>query len=243
MSRKKPNIADDFAKVYKPLKALVIYQSISDSDAYIESFDINPDNGEMLNAHPLNLKECAQIGQIVSEMPQMKYNFLYCNGILPENLLNVSTQLGNPHAIWYTPARKTEMNFSKSLNIPNGTAFVPPMLWKADKENLWVFALESDARPSYKTQLFHAPYFNIYNEGRVCMGTVNVNITEDIGLIDFMAKWEQYFFNSDFSHTIAQTSPISENIVSFWQRHIGSDKKFNTNILTKTAITLKSLFN
>lgn len=242
MSRKKRNIADDFAKVYQPLKALVIYQSISDSDAYIESFDINPDNGEMFNAHPLNLKECAQIGQIVNEMPQLKYNFLYCNGILPENLLNVNTQLGNPFAIWYTPAKKVQLNFSKSLDIPNGTAFIPPMLWKADKENLWVFALDSDNRPSYKTQLYHAPFFNIYNEGNVCMGTVKIDITDDMGLIDFMAKWEQYFFNSDFSHTINEISPIKDNIVSFWKHHIGSDKKFNVQILNSSSITLKSIF-
>jgi hypothetical protein len=43
------------------------------------------------------------------------------------------------------------MYFVKNLEIPNGKAQVPAMLWFADKENLSVFALTSDKRPTEKT--------------------------------------------------------------------------------------------
>jgi hypothetical protein len=41
---------------------------------------------------------------------------------------------------------------------------VPPMLW-SEQNSLTVFAL-SDRRPTDKTKLHYAPFFNIYEDGK-----------------------------------------------------------------------------
>ncbi|MEH3112188.1 hypothetical protein [Pedobacter terrae] len=78
--------------------------------------------------------------------------------------------------LWYTKAHQRQLYFVNDLGIPNEVAQVPPMLWFANKNSLSVFALATDRRPTEKTPLHYAPFFNIYEDGRVCMGTVTIDI-------------------------------------------------------------------
>ena len=88
------------------------------------------------------------------------------------------------------------------------------MLWLANKRSLKIFALPNNRRPTEKTELFYAPFFNVYEDGNVCMGTVDVNIQNSTSLEEFTKKWEDYFFNSYFSHLMNEHNPIKGNCVS-----------------------------
>jgi PRTRC genetic system protein B len=131
--------------------------------------------------------------------------------------------------------------FASALGIPSGRGKVPGMIWKAGREELAVYAVKGNKKPCSKTKLFHAPYFNIYKEGRVCMGTVRVNITESARLEDFMAQWENYFWNSYFSHLMGEFNPVTENIVQLWQAQVATDSSFPVQILKPTNFTLQNL--
>lgn len=100
----------------------------------------------------------------------------------------------------------------ESLGIQSGKVQVPPMLWFADKENLFVFALATDRRPTEKTPLYYAPFFNVYEDGAVCMGTVSIDIKNSVSVEEFIQVWEDYFFNSYFSHLLDSYNPIKGNL-------------------------------
>ncbi|HEY4147629.1 MAG TPA: hypothetical protein VGM41_01805 [Chitinophagaceae bacterium] len=91
------------------------------------------------------------------------------------------------------------------------------MLWKAIKERLQVFALKGKTKPNADTPLQYAPLFNLSQDGRVCMGTVNINIDRQTGLEQFMAEWQSYFFNSYFTHTLGNHRHCKGNLVELWQ--------------------------
>ena len=133
------------------------------------------------------------------------------------------------------------MYFVNSLEIPNGMAYTPPMIWYANKNSLAVFALASDRRPTEKTPLYCAPFFNIYEDGKVCMGSVNINIKNSASVEEFTNGWEDYFFNSYFSHLLGRNSPIKGNCVNIWKDLINSDKFFPKELLRKNNKTLKNL--
>lgn len=95
--------------------------------------------------------------------------------------------------------------------------------------------MDTDSQINEQTLLYHAPFFNLYNDGRVCMGTVKVDIKADCHLEDFMQSCEQYFFNSYFSHLIGNASPVKENIIQLWQKLVGSDKPFPLKSLLKNG--------
>ena len=129
----------------------------------------------------------------------------------------------------------------KNLNIPNGKANIPPLLWVANKQNLKIFALESDERPDENTPIFHAPFFNVYENGNVCMGTVDVKIKNSTTLEEFTESWENYFFNSYFSHLMNSHNPIKGNCVNLWKNLIETNETFPTDQLIKNNKILKEL--
>ena len=128
---------------------------------------------------------------------------------------------------------KRQLYFTENLEIPNGIAEVPAMLWLAGKRNLKVFALANNRRPTEKTSLFYAPFFNVYENGTVCMGTVDVDIKNSSSLEEFTKKWEDYFFNSYFSHLMNEHNPIKGNCVNLWKSLVDKDEIFPKNVLTQ----------
>ena len=144
-------------------------------------------------------------------------------------------------AIWYTPEQEVDLLFTESLQVNSGKAFVPPLLWKADKNNLTLYALKDWHKPSLKAPLFRAPFFNLYHDNKVCMGTVDKGMENITCLEDFIARWEQCYWNSYFSHMIAGISPVKGNIIQLWQQQVNTGKRFPLNVLVAEGKTIKDL--
>lgn len=236
------DITATFGTLYHPLKAFVIYQQdTSDKNIYVEAYDMDK-NGYPINAHPLSVHESTNLANALDTSEELKRNFLKPSGLLPKNILYLNPDQ-NGYAIWHTPSQKVDLFFVEHLGIPNGRASLPPLLWKASKNTLWIFAMDSDTNINELTNLSHAPFFNLYQDGRVCMGSVSVNIKADCLLEEFIALWEQYFYNSYFSHLIAEKSPVKGNIIQLWQGLVGSRKQFPIKSLIKNGLTIKKLLS
>lgn len=234
------DITQNFGTLYYPIAALVIYQTKgSNNDTYVEHFDMDS-SGNPINAHPLTEREAAALAKSLNTKKEMAKAFLKPSGILPTNVLHINPS-ENGTLLWYTKSRKEKLFFSDSLEIPNGIAEVPALLWLASKQSLSVFALATDRRPTDNTALYHAPFFNVYDNGNVCMGTVDVSIKNSASAEDFMTAWEHYFFNSYFSHLLNDHNPINGNCVALWKDLIETGKNFPKEVLKKTNRTLKNL--
>ncbi len=237
------NISNLLDEIYRPVKALVIYESTSEKDknVYVESFDMD-DKGRPLNAHPLTIEEANGLAECLDNTPQVRRSFLKPKGILPPEVLHINPDKSS-FVVWFTKAQKENLFFIDKLGIPCGKASIPPMIWKADEAGLSVFALRDNKRPTIKTPLFHAPFFNIYTNGKVCMGTVDVEINSYGSLEEFMQSWQEYFFNSYFSHSLDNYAPATINIVGLWKDLVNTRKKFPVSVLTKNGQTLKNIIS
>ena len=60
-------------------------------------------------------------------------------------------------------------------------------------------------------------------------------------LEDFIALWEDYFWNSYFSHLLNNSSPVIGNIVQLWQQQVTSNREFPNDLLIENNLTLKDL--
>lgn len=234
------DITQNFGTLYHPLSALVFYQTKGSSKStYVEHFDMDK-NGSPINAHPLTEREAKVLAKALNTDKEKGKAFLKSKSILPTNILHINPS-ENGSVLWYTKARKTKMFFIESLEIPKGMAEAPAMLWYANKQNLMVFALATDRRPTEKTALYHAPFFNVYEGGNVCMGTVDVNIKNSASIEEFTTAWEDYFFNSYFSHLMEDHNPIKGNCISLWKKLIQTGEAFPKEVLKKNNRTLKNL--
>jgi PRTRC genetic system protein B len=235
------DITENFGTLYHPKSALVFYESTkADKYGYIEHFDMD-NNGSPINAHPLTEREAKALARALLIEKEKDKAFLKSEGILPTNILYINPSKDKGAVVWYTKAQNRKLYFVDSLGIPNGTGYVPPMLWHATKNSLRVFAILTRRRPTEKTALYSAPFFNIYEDGRVCMGSVSIDIKNSASVEQFTACWENYFFNSYFSHLMGEKSPIKGNLVSLWKELIATGRPFPTALLQKNNKTLKHL--
>jgi PRTRC genetic system protein B len=237
------NLTDNFSNLYQPVKALLIYTKHTEEDTtsvYVESYDISK-MGNPINAHPLTVKEMLSLNAIFHSAQEFKTGFLRCRGVIPSKVLYVNPEKAG-YAVWYTPPQEVPLFFANTLGIKSGRGKVPAMVWKASREELSVYALKGHRKPVGNTGLFHAPFFNVATDGKVCMGTVRINIGQETRLEEFTAQWENYFWNSYFSHLMGEFNPVTENIVQLWQQQVATDRVFPCQLLKPTRYTLKNLF-
>lgn len=230
-----------FEDYYKPVKAIVLFENNTDGDAvYLEAYDMDA-NGYPINARPLGIDDARALVKTLQVDPALQMRFTQPKGMLPKNILYHSNA-GGGFVVWHTPAKRLPLLFADALGIPSGEAAVPPLVWKATQTNLFLFAHQSDDELTHDTTLYKAPFFNLYENSSVCMGTVNVEITPTMHVEQFMAAWETAFFRSYFTHTNA-TNLTKGSIVSLWKKLIGTGKPFPMDKLVKTKRILKNLFS
>lgn len=235
------DITENFVTLYHPKSALVFYQTKGmNSDTYVESFDMDK-NGNPINAHPLTVREANQLAKALKTAKEEKEPCLKSDGIISNAILHIDPTQNK--VIWFTKALQRELYFTENLGIPNGKANLPPMLWIANKNSLSVFALGSNGRPKENTKLYNAPFFNVYENGNVCMGTVDVQIKKTASLEEFTIAWESYFFNSYFSHLMQDYNPIKGNCITLWESLVNTNNTFPKEVLKKNGKTLKDVLS
>ena len=186
-------------KKFIPILAIVVYKSGSDysDEFYLESHEIN-EQGQILCGKPL-LQET--LHDIVDVMFDERKDSSQLAGEIPTNLLSYSPSTGGKYnLVWYRPAEIRFIHFAKELKIPSGKCWVPATIYKVEKEDLSVFALQKDTRPEPDSKLYRAPYHNVGDEGIVCLGSATIRRPSDKSFVSAMKYWEDLFWNSKFTH-------------------------------------------
>lgn len=133
--------------------------------------------------------------------------------LIPETVLSYSPS----HLVWWMPAGMKRVFFNnrelgkKSKVVPH-----PPLLFVVHQKQWFVFSLDSNTRPGKDTVLNHAPYFNVYDSGNICIGTASI---PDKISTDSIPVWEAAFFNSEFTHVNGQVKKVSHpnGEYAFWK--------------------------
>jgi len=211
----------------RPVKALVFYENKKD-DCYVECYDMD-DRGMAINAHPLSLRESQKLADALDSSAEVKASYLNGIDLFPQNLLYINSER-NGFIVWHTPARSVNLFFKAELGLKDGRANIPALIWKATRYGLLVWAVKTGGRPDGQSQLFCAPFLNVYDSGSVCMGNVRVDVPRNCSVSQFTQLWEHYFFDSSFSHTIAG----SDKLIGVWRSLIGTDEPFPIGQLKKT---------
>jgi PRTRC genetic system protein B len=225
--------------LYHPAAAIVVFKPKGqDNDLYLEHYDMD-ENGCPVNPRPLTVKEAQGLSKALDTRTEAAKAFLKPKGLLPSNVLHINPAK-NGSVVWYTKPQTRKLYFTESLGMASKELPLPALVWVADKRRLFIYALNSKGKPRLNTPLFDAPFFNLYRNGNVCMGSVDVRISPSATLEDFMAAWEGYFFGSYFSHLIDGHNPVAGNLIRFYQSLAGTST-FPVEQLTPNDRQLKHL--
>jgi PRTRC genetic system protein B len=174
--------------------------------------------------------EEAQLGEGRLVTPQMLADLMseVCGAaaveILPERVLARTPDM----IAWWRPASNRTMFFSdrngdRALKKLNGRKYPhPALLFKASASSLWVRALACIKRPRADTRLYHAPYWNCYDDGAVCTGSMMLPRGRSVSV---MEQWEQSFFASEFTHAAGggKRTRYPGGTLALWQSVMGRD--------------------
>ena len=158
--------------------------------------------------------------------------------LLPENLLGFSPK----HMFWWRPAGEGQV-FFRCKELGNRAAVVhhPALLFAVLGRTWYVFAMKESKRPTLETELFHSPYFNVYDTGSICIGSANI---PDRLSPSTIPMWEQAFFDSEFTHINGGTKKIAfeRGEYAFWKEMLdGKFDTFPTDLLVPFKNTLGGL--
>ena len=117
--------------------------------------------------------------------------------LLPENVLAKTDRM----IVWWTPRCVRRMFFENSegkAQILNGKNFPqPPLVWRAAQGELKIRAFCENRRPKADTTLAVAPFWNLSDDGGVCLGSMRCPESTSVASI---GAWEQGFYESAFTH-------------------------------------------
>jgi len=134
--------------------------------------------------------------------------------------------------MFYAKGKGDELDQLSGKRFPQ-----PALLFRASEGHLAVRALAEIERPTPKTKLFRAPYWNVYESGDVCLGSTKVPREASVASLP---RWEQAFFESEFIHAnvAKKLTEFPGGFVAMWKSLIGK-KKFPVEHLADAGETLE----
>jgi PRTRC genetic system protein B len=207
---------------YKPEHQLVIYKS--QSGAYVEHFEILEVDGKKVLSEGKPLAKSTLKKMLDLVIGSSKGTYATLSKLMPENILYYDPRPGKVKMIWYNPAQERTLI---GINKKPVKAKLPAFLYMLHEDDLHVYVMKTGAkRPDLKTQLFHAPLPNVYEDAHICMGSVKKpkNATE---ISDLVKGWEFVFWGSHFSDAVwdKETEKKLKDCIK-------SKKQFNPKLLT-----------
>lgn len=143
---------------------------------------------------------------------------------------------------WWTPAGVRVMFYMKQRSpelaaLSGGRFPQPALVWEVKRQQLRIRALRENTRPDPKTTLFRAPFWNVSDDGRVCLGSTRVPKKTSV---DSLPQWEAAFFESEFSHPNG-SSRLTEHpggFIGLWTELKGK-RRFPASYLSDAGETLE----
>lgn len=231
---------------YKPALSIIVYKA-GDPDPlsysapegyYLESHQIN-DQGQVLEGKPLREET---LNGMISVLHKEQKNRSILNGLVPESLLFYKPAPGGGFSLaWYRPAEVRFFHFAAQLKLKSGRMWVPAMVYWVDSNSLSLFALKKDARPTEKTPLFRAPFHNVRDDGKVCLGNANVKKPTDRSFISTIKYFEDLFWLSEFAHLNGVVNPTLSPMEDVYKKLLASKEKLKWTDLKEMKASKKQI--
>ena len=242
--KKKKKMTTKFKDLLKsrlePTDAIIFYKptvKVGEKEgAFVEYRPI--EEGNLGAGQPLEVDTLTKMMRTVSKYVARNTTLVSMHGIVPPNLIYTNTSMESHKLVWWRKPEKRMMYFSKSLGIPDGEIEIPGIVYMAAGRRLSVFAFKGN-KP--KDTLYQGPFFNVYNDGSVCLGSARVPKPKDNTFENWMEYWEKMFWMSEFA-AIIEGNPIKKNLALVTKECIENKKPFPTSTLIKSSKTLNSLF-
>ncbi|HEY2471675.1 MAG TPA: PRTRC system protein B [Terracidiphilus sp.] len=156
--------------------------------------------------------------------------------VLPHNVLAKTDRM----ITWWTARRLHRMFFENAEGRAkqlNGRLFPqPPLVWKVAHGELKIRALSENTRPKAQSTLAVAPFWNLSDDGGVCLGSMRC---PDSASAASIGTWERGFYESAFTHAnVGRLTRHEGGHDALWAKLRGRRHSFPTDALIRLPQTL-----
>lgn len=215
--------------------ALLFYTGPQNHYATIHKVDVTRKGATLLAGKPLTKSAVCRVFRDFIGATNI-------GGYIPENVLSV----GVDSLIWWRKPSPRRVFFNaekigeRSEVIPH-----PGLVFVTRGIDWYVFAVKGDERPTPQSEIYQAPYFNVWQGGKICTGNV---IVPKGNIPDTIRAWENAFFDSTFTHpNVKPPEKLVEfrgGSYSFWKAMLnGKRQSFPEKVLVpfKKKTTLSDI--
>lgn len=156
--------------------------------------------------------------------------------VLPKNVLAKTDRM----IAWWTPRRVRRMFFEnaegKAQQLSGRLFPQPPLVWKVAHGDLKIRGLCENERPNAKTTLAVAPFWNLSDDGSVCLGSMRCPESASSGSIE---AWERGFYESTFTHAnVGRLTRHEGGHDALWAKLADRRRPFHNDALIRLPQTL-----
>lgn len=210
-----------------PLKGLMMLYGNGET-SYVEWRVYNERDRKLEVGAPLSMDN---LEALYAYMVGRKMGAGQLAGLIPKALIYMNPSLNI--YVWAVSGGKRDVQLTKGAGLRKGWIKYPPMVFVVNGNTLSIFCYNKTM-----TKLYPAPFYNIYDDGSVCLGTVKLNSVKAAKTYaEYLNAWENLFFNSKYSHGIGDKMGIMKSLIN-------NPKPFPWKKVAKILkpINIKSLF-
>lgn len=185
---------------FEPAMGLIVFKR--HGEYYLQSHSIHKTKEGFVwgEGTPTDLED---IGEIAATLQSKEDRSVKATGLLPTNLLYFNPSHSGATIVWYNKPTKRNLTFGPKIKLKDGLYNMPGLIFFAKDNSLQVFAFAGAGKPGLKTKIFKGPFYNMHDNGAVCMGTT-IESRAKRDLKEEMERHERRFFGSRFTHTLCQ---------------------------------------
>lgn len=222
-------------KRFKPSTVVVIYKTDQTykPDYYLEKRAVEYQNGKFVlgAAVPMADEVMMDVAKAYMTLNVTDMDF---GGMIASHILFASNAPGKTVIVWYRPAMKRKLNFASSLKVKDDvTVNLPATLYAILNRDMYVFALKSADRPDLKTPLFNAPFFNIYKDGKICLGSAAVGSHKAKTFELEAERFERGFYLAE--QTMTHNDGCKTKLTELWPKLVGKKTPFPVSELIQNT--------
>jgi PRTRC genetic system protein B len=198
----------------------------------------HPVQNEVVGQEVPFLKENAE--KIFSLFKDFDYQTKQFEGLIPKEIIFAKDDPSKGLSlIWTRKKQSTPLLFTNNHKNLEGIYQLPTLLFSFKANTLKVFAIadQDAAKINLDTILYQPPFFNVNNQGVVCMGNINLNKVKQFLTFEKAKGYlENSFFQSQFSHSnddkvITEAYLLEHRNCQKWTKNKMNPLKYLNNLI------------
>lgn len=218
---------------FVPHKIIKVYKRGYGREYYLEQCSVSVKDKEIVVGPGKPLSKNA-VRRIAGAATDEKHDMVLKDAIMDPGILYFNPFFHKRFILWY---RRQQ---AKKFTIRGKEYYVhfPTMLFMVAFDELRIFSMKSNTRPTLTTNVFVAPLMNLSDTTKFCWGSVK--LSKDISNVDEEVRfWERKIWHSDFTHVGSKCTETE--LTTIYNKLNGTNTKFPKDELIDIEMTIEDL--